>query len=86
MNIPFPAGSSGGESSVTQAFVIAPSNTEDLAIVPRCLILSAAGVVKMDLVGGTAAISIPLQAGFNPIRPKRVYATGTAAVTIVGGF
>jgi hypothetical protein len=87
MNIPYPAGSPGAESPITQAITITPNNSNDLAQVPRCLILSAAGTVKMDLMGGTQGISVPLQAGFNPIRPTRVYATGTTAgLTIVGGW
>jgi hypothetical protein len=41
----------------------------------------------MDLLGGSENVQVPLQAGFNPIRPTRVYASGTdSSLTIVGGF
>lgn len=87
MNIPIPTSGPESVSPIVQAFVITPSDTADLEFSPRCLILSADGVVKMDLLGGTTAISIPLQAGFNPIRPTRVYATGTTlGITIIGGY
>jgi hypothetical protein len=85
-SVPYPTGSSGATEAITNGFVVTPSNTVDLAIVPRVLILSAAGTVKMDLVGGASGVSIPLQAGFNPIRPTRIYATGTDAVTIFAGY
>lgn len=84
--MPYPAGTSGATDSITNGFVVTPSNTVDLTVVPRVLILSAAGTVKMDLVGGASGVSVPLQAGFNPIRPTRIYATGTAAVTIFAGW
>jgi hypothetical protein len=71
---------------VTNGFVVTPSNTEDLAMVPRVLILDQAGTVTMDLVGGASNVAVPLQAGFNPIRPSRIYAAGTDAVTIFAGW
>jgi hypothetical protein len=86
MSVPYPIGSSGATDPITNAYVVTPSDTEDLPYCPRVLILSAAGTVKMDLLGGSSGVSIPLQAGFNPIRPTRVYASGTAAVTIAAGY
>ena len=86
MSIPYPLGSPGVTDPITNAYAVTPSDTEDLPFCPRVLILNAAGTVKMDLLGGSSGVSIPLQAGFNPIRPTRVYATGTAAVTIAAGY
>ncbi len=86
MSIPYPIGSPGVTDPITNAYAVTPSDTEDLPFCPRVLILDAAGTVKMDLLGGSSGVSIPLQAGFNPIRPTRVYATGTAAVTITAGY
>ena len=84
--MPYPAGSSGSSDSVTNGFVVTPSDDTDLATVPRVLILNEAGTVTMDLVGGATNVAVPLQAGFNPIRPSRIYATGTDAVTIFAGW
>ena len=86
MSIPYPIGSPGVTDPITNAYAVTPSDTEDLPFCPRVLILDIAGTVKMDLLGGSSGVSIPLQPGFNPIRPTRVYATGTAAVTIVAGY
>lgn len=86
MNVPYPSGTSGALDSVTNGAVVVPDDDTDLAIVPRVLILNEAGTVKMDLVGGAEGVSVPLQAGFNPIRPTRIYATGTDAVTIFAGW
>lgn len=84
--VPYPAGTSGSMDSITNGFVVTPSNTVDLTTVPRVLILNEAGTVTMDLVGGATNVAVPLQAGFNPIRPTRVYVTGTDAVTIFAGW
>jgi hypothetical protein len=85
-NIPYPSGSTGALDSVTNGAVVVPDDAADLAIVPRVLILDEAGTVTMDLVGGARNVAVPLQAGFNPIRPSRIYATGTDAVTIFAGW
>ena len=86
MSVPYPIGTPGVEAPITNAYVVTPSNTADLTYCPRCLILSEAGNVKMNLLGGSTEIIIPLQAGFNPIRPTRIYASGTDAITIVAGY
>lgn len=86
MSVPYPIGSPGVTDPITNAYAVTPSDTVDLAYCPRCLILSEAGNVKMNLLGGSAEIIIPLQAGFNPIRPTRIFAAGTDAVTIVAGY
>lgn len=86
MSVPYPLGTTGSETPVVQAYVVTPSDTEELPVCPRCLILSAAITVKMDLLGGSKAVPVPLQAGFNPIRPTKVYATGTGSATIVAGY
>ena len=86
MSIPYPIGSPGVTDPITNAYAVTPSDTEDLPFCPRVLILDAAGTVNMNLLGGSAAISVPLVAGFNPIRPPRIFSTGTDAVTIVAGY
>ena len=86
MSVPYPIGTPGVEAPITNAYIVTPSDTADLAFCPRCLILSEAGTVTMNMLGGNTSIAIPLQAGFNPIRPTRIYASGTDAVTIVAGY
>jgi hypothetical protein len=80
-------GGANATDPITQAFAIVPNDFVDLDVCPRCLILDAAGLVTMDLLGGSENVQIPLQAGFNPIRPTRVYASGTdSSLTLVGGY
>lgn len=86
MSVPYPIGSSGATDPITNAYVVTPSDTEDLPFCPRVLILSAAGTVTMNMLGGSNQVAVPLQAGFNPIRPTRIFSTGTAAVTIAAGY
>ena len=86
MNIPYTIGSPGATDPITNAYTVTPSDSADLPYCPRVLILSEAGTVKMNLLGGSTEVSVPLVAGFNPIRPTRVFATGSDAVTIVAGY
>jgi hypothetical protein len=87
MIVPSPLGTHGGDQPVTRAYAVTPSDTEDLPACPYCLILEVAGKVKMDLLGGSKAVPVPLQAGFNPIRPTKVYSTGTDDVGLmVAGY
>lgn len=87
MRTPYPMGGANASDPITQAFVITPDDDTDLDVCPRCLILDESGTVTMDLLGGSTNVPVPLQAGFNPIRPTRVYASGTdSTLTIVGGY
>lgn len=86
-NVPYPAGSSGASDPICNAVAVTPSDTVDLAIVPRVLFLSAPATVRVQMVGGGAPVAIPLEAGMTPIRVTRIYATGTTAgVTIIAGW
>ncbi len=70
------------EFSAWDTVLVTPSNTADLPNGPcQGLLISAAGVVKIDTPGGST-VSPALQAGISSIGAKRVYATGTDAVTI----
>ncbi|WP_239024916.1 spike base protein, RCAP_Rcc01079 family [Sphingomonas corticis] len=64
-------------------FAIVPSDTVDLATVPKALYCAVAGNVALRGTGNTT-ITIPVVAGqIVPIRARRVMATGTTA-TMVG--
>ena len=86
MSVPYPIGSPGVTDPITNAYTVTPSDTEGLPFCPRVLILGAAGIVKMDLLGGSTEVSVPLVASANPTRPTRIYASGTAAVIIRAGY
>ena len=65
------------------AFSITPSDSMELAIIPRALLIGVAGNVAMTLPSGTT-ITLPLPAGYNAIRVVRVFSTGTTATGIFG--
>jgi hypothetical protein len=74
-------------SPLTRAFAITPSDDDDLAVVPRCVISDLAGTLVVDMAGGDEGVSIPIQPGYNPIMVTKVYATGTTAgLVLVGAY
>lgn len=67
----------------TDAFAITPSDSVDLSVVPRALLIGVAGNVKVTTLGGTSLV-LPLPAGYNPIRVTRVWAASLTASGIYG--
>jgi hypothetical protein len=70
-------------ASATRSFVITPSDTAE--ITAQAIMLSADGTVRLELWLDEAPVDVFLRAGVaHPLAVKRVYATGTDAVTIIG--
>lgn len=66
----------------SRAFSITPNDSTD--IVACNLYIGTGGDLKVDMeVDGTITFT-GLQAGYHPIKVKRVYATGTTASNIIG--
>lgn len=65
------------------AFTITPNDGVDLTIWPRALLIGVAGDLKVTTLRGTV-ITLPVPAGYNPGRVKRVWSTGTTATGIFG--
>lgn len=83
---------SQSESSIlapyTRAVSVTPSDTTDLAEVPRAINLYKGGgghaAMVVILEGDSQAVTLYLNhAGIYPIRPRRILATGTDATNIV---
>ena len=73
----------GRDSPANHAVIVTPNDGADLQYMARALLLDVAGTVRVTTRGGET-VSLPLQAGYNPISVSRVHATGTAAgLTIV---
>lgn len=70
---------------VTNAAVVTPSDTADLATPARAVYIGTGGDVSLDTVGGESAIVfVGLQTGsILPVRTKRIRATATTATNIV---
>ena len=62
------------------------SNTVDLTMVPDYIYVGVAGDLKVDLKTQTGITYKNLSVGFHPIRPRRIYATGTAATDVLGCY
>jgi hypothetical protein len=62
---------------------VTPDDSNDLpGGVCRALLVGTAGAAKLTDAAGNVVTSVPLQAGYNPLRVKRVWSTGTTASTI----
>lgn len=60
---------------------VTPNDSTDIAANCRGLLCGVAGDCKVTTQAGNA-VTIPLQAGYNPIRVTRVWSTGTTATGI----
>jgi hypothetical protein len=62
---------------------VSASDSADLTLgTCRALLVGTAGAATVLTANGTVATLIPLQAGYNPISVRRVYATGLTASNI----
>ncbi|RID91557.1 hypothetical protein D2N39_12715 [Gemmobacter lutimaris] len=76
---------SGLESPASNAAAITPSDSVDLANVPRALYALTDGTVRVTMRGGGSPVTVQMIAGVPlPFRVTRVWATGTTATGIVG--
>jgi|DEB0MinimDraft_6_1074348.scaffolds.fasta_scaffold00156_29 hypothetical protein len=65
------------------AVAVTPSDSADLSLVTRGIYIGSPGAVKVDMVGSGTVTFADLDIGFYPLRVSRVYATGTAASSII---
>ena len=75
-------------TSIDSFFAITPSNSVDLAQPTIAIYLGTPGDLRIDAVETGTEITFKNLANgvFHPIRAKKVYATGTSASDIIGGF
>lgn len=75
-------------SPARKAFAITPSDTQDLAFLPRGVYVGGDGSLAVILADDTESVTftgVPA-ASLLPIRVKRVLATGTTASGLVGVY
>ncbi|MER2263888.1 spike base protein, RCAP_Rcc01079 family [Methylobacterium oxalidis] len=72
----------GLHDPIANAAEITPSDTNDLDVVPRALLIGTAGDLKIQMLGGQT-VTLKVQATLYPIRVRRILATGTTASNIV---
>lgn len=67
-------------SPARKMFAITPSDSVALAIIPKAIRCDVGGTVRLLPMESSVAVDITMVAGeVLPVRPKIVYATGTAA-------
>ncbi len=76
--------SRGSLDSATDAFSIAPSDSNDLADVPRAIWVGTGGNVALAMASGNVTLQNVPDGTMLPVRPSRVRATGTTASNMVG--
>lgn len=59
------------------------SDTEDLPISTRAILVGTAGDLKVDMINGDT-VTLPVYAGIVDVAIKRVYVTGTTASNVIG--
>lgn len=65
------------------AAAVTPNDSTDLTNASRAIYVGTAGDVRVDMVTSGTVTFTNMEAGWHPIRCKRVYATGTTAAGIV---
>lgn len=66
------------------AVAVTPSDSADLATVPRAICIAADGNVVLVMSGNGQEVSVAMVAGtLYPLAPTRIKATGTTATGIV---
>lgn len=68
-------------SPATGAYAVTPNDSADLPKVARSLLIGTAGNLAV-VMANDDEVTLPVQAGYNPISVKRIKATGTTAAGI----
>lgn len=67
-----------------KAFAITPSDTEDVATVPRSIYVGVEGDIAIIMADDNASVTLKGASGLIPAMVRRVLETGTTATDIVG--
>lgn len=75
----------GVTNPARSATTITPSDSTDLFTIPKALYVGGAGNLVVKLLDDATTVTFAVQAGaILPVRPVRVYSTGTTATGIIG--
>ena len=73
------------DNPARQAFAVTPSDSAELPILPKALIVGGGGALVLRAVDSAVDVTVTVLAGqMLPIRAQFVRATGTSASNIVG--
>ena len=74
------------QSPISHAVAITPDDTADLSHLTRALYVGTGGDVRVTLADGSTLTFVNMVQGWHPIRVTRVWAAGTTAEFLVGGW
>ena len=84
MNDPFQSFGDSAADPARRAFAVTPSDADELTLLPKALMIGAAGAIVLRPVDSAADVTVTVVAGqIVPIRAQFVRATGTTATAIV---
>lgn len=86
MKRPFKHHTSGLTSPLSDGVEIVPDDAEDLPTVTRAVHVGVSGNLRVTLVSGRVVTLTAVAAGWHPIRVTRVWAAGTTATALFGGW
>lgn len=78
---PFNDNATGLESPASNALAVTPSDTDDLPVKPRALMVNVAGDVVLTMNGDPVTLRL-IEGAIYPFRASRIHATGTTATGI----
>lgn len=82
---PYAGTSATVQMPATNGFAITPSDSVDLAKIPKAISATTDGIIRCTLLNMTDGTFVDVPSyGYAPIRYKRVWAAGTTAVGLVG--
>ena len=77
----------GPLAPISNVAAVTPSNSADLTVPCRAILLDTDAYVAVDMEGVGTNITLTLAGGiWHPMRVTRVYATGTTAGTVHAGW
>lgn len=67
---------------VTKSDTVAIKDASSNPVVSRALLVNQDTTAKLTMADGTVVASVPLQKGYNPLRVRQVWSTGTDVVSV----
>lgn len=79
---PFQGVSPAMDSPASHAAAVTPSDSANLTAIPRALLIASAGNLKVTMAGGEV-VTLPVTAGYNPLRVLRVWSASKTCGDVV---
>ncbi len=74
------------QGPISKAAEVTPNDALDLTHLTRAVFIGTGGDLRATLADGTVLSFVNMAPGWHPIRVARIWATGTTASDIIGGW